>query len=91
MNPITLTALIGLGILALTYIVKSLLILRWVKISREVQACIEFDAELTESKFEEMMRRLNHYASVIKVMRQLTMQIPILASILLIILITSLL
>jgi len=89
MNAITLTALIGLGILLGTYIVKSLLIVRWIKISKDLQTAIQFDAELTEAKFERMMVKLATYAHVIKVMKQLTSQTSIIAPALLLVLVLS--
>ena len=89
MTPVTLTALIGLGILALTYILTIALYYRWWKVSQHAIAMALGKQEVTERQLDKMLKKIRLYANCIRYCRQLTLQIPILAPALILVAVIS--
>ncbi len=90
MTPYTLTALIGLGILAGAYILTIALYYRWWKVSQQAVIMAVSKQDVTERQLDKMLKKIRFYANGIKYTRQLTLQIPILAPALLVVLVLSL-
>ena len=89
MTPYTLTALIGLGILATAYILTIALYYRWWKVSQQAIAMAVHEKDVTERQLNKMLKKIKFYANGIRYCRMLTFEIPILAPILLVWLVLS--
>ena len=87
MTDITLTALIGLGILAGTYALTIGLYYRWWKVSQQAIVMALQEKDVTERQLNKMLKKIRLYATGIKYCRQLTLQIPILAPVLVLVLV----
>ena len=85
MTPITLTALIGIAILAATYALTLALYYRWWKVSQQAIIMALQEKDVTERQLNKMLKKIRVYATGIKYCRQLTLQIPILAPALLLV------
>jgi len=89
MDALFNTALVGLGILLGAYILTVWLIRHWLKLSGEAVKVALYEDDLTQRDLKKLLRRLDLTARLIGKMRLLTMEIPILASGLLVLLIIS--
>jgi hypothetical protein len=89
MTPVTLTALIGLGILLGTYILTIALYYRWWKVSQQAVIMALSKEDVTERQLNKMLKKIRLYAVAINKCRKLTMEIPILAPALLLIAVIS--
>ena len=89
MTPITLTALIGLGILAATYALTLGLYYRWWKVSQHAIVMALQEKDVTERQLNKMLKKIRFYATGSKYCRQLTLQIPILGPVLLLVALLS--
>ena len=87
MTDITLTALIGLGILVGAYVLTLALYYRWWKVSQQAIVMAVQERDVTERQLNKMLKKIRFYATGIKYCRQLTLQIPILAPALLLVLV----
>ena len=87
MTPLTLTALIGLGILVATYALTIGLYYRWWKVSQQAIVMALQEKDVTERQLNKMLKKIRFYATGIKYCRQLTLQIPILAPVLVLVLV----
>ncbi len=83
------TALVGLGILLGAYLMHVWLIKRWLKLSGEAVKVALYEDDLLQRDLKKILRRLDLTARVIGKLKLLTMEIPILASGLLVLLIIS--
>ena len=83
------TALVGLGILLGAYLMHVWLINRWLKLSGEAVKVALYEDDLLQRDLKKILRRLDLTARVIGKLKLLTMEIPILASGLLVLLIIS--
>ena len=82
MEALTTTALIGLGILLATYVLTILLYYRWWKVSQQAVIMALSKEDVTERQLNKMLKKIRLYAVAIQKCRKLTMEIPILAPIL---------
>jgi len=89
MDPLTLTALIGIAILAGAYILTIALYYRWWRVSQQAIIMALQEKDVTERQLNKMLRKIRFYATCIKYCRQLTLQIPILAPALLLVALLS--
>ena len=89
MEALTTTALIGLGILLATYVLTILLYYRWWKVSQQAVIMALSKEDVTERQLNKMLKKIRLYAVAIQKCRKLTMEIPILAPILLFVLVIS--
>ena len=89
MDALTTTALIGLGILLATYVLTILLYYRWWKVSQQAVIMALSKEDVTERQLNKMLKKIRFYAVCINKCRKLTMEIPILAPILLVVLFIS--
>ena len=89
MDALFNTALVGLGILLAAYLLTVWLIRRWLILSGEAVKVALYEDDLTQRDLKKILRRLDLTARVIGRMRLLTMEIPILAPALLVLLIIS--
>ena len=87
MTDITLTALIGLGILVGAYVLTLALYYRWWKVSQQAIVMAVQERDVTERQLNKMLKKIRFYATGIKYCRQLTLQIPILAPVLVLVLV----
>ncbi len=83
------TALVGLGILLGAYLMHVWLINRWLKLSGEAVKVALYEDDLLQRDLKKILRRLDLTARLIGKLKLLTMEIPILASGLLVLLIIS--
>ena len=83
------TALVGLGILLVAYVTTVLLIRRWLKLSGEAVKVALYEDDLTQRDLRKILGRLDRTARWVGRMKLLTMEIPILAPALLVLLIIS--
>ena len=89
MDPLVLTLLIGIGALVAIWLLTLLLIMRWFKLSeRAVLKCL-YDRDITADKMDKELRRLRRYATVIKYLKVITIEIPFMLPILVLLLITA--
>ena len=89
MTDITLTALIGLGILVGAYVLTLALYYRWWKVSQQAIVMAVQERDVTERQLNKMLKKIRFYATGIKYCRQLTLQIPILAPVLVLVALLS--
>ena len=89
MEALTLTALIGLGILVATYALTIGLYYRWWKVSQQAIIMAVQEKDVTERQLNKMLKKIRFYATGIRYCRQLTLQIPILAPLLLLVALLS--
>ena len=89
MDALFNTALVGLGILLAAYLLTVWLIRRWLILSGEAVKVALYEDDLTQRDLKKILRRLDLTARVIGRLRLLTMEIPILAPALLVLLIIS--
>ncbi len=89
MTPITLTALIGLGILAATYALTLLLYYRWWRVSQQAIVMALQEKDVTARQLDKMLKKIRVYATGIKYCRQLTLQIPLLGPVLVLVAVIS--
>ena len=89
MEALTLTALIGLGILVATYALTIGLYYRWWKVSQQAIVMALQEKDVTERQLNKMLKKIRFYATGIKYARQLTLQIPILGPVLLLVALLS--
>ena len=89
MEALTLTALIGLGILVATYALTIGLYYRWWKVSQQAIVMAVQEKDVTERQLNKILKKIRFYATGIKYCRQLTLQIPILAPLLLLVALLS--
>jgi hypothetical protein len=83
------TALVGLGILLGAYVITVLLIRRWLKLSSEAVQVALYEDELPQRDLRKILARLDRTARWVGRMKLLTMEIPVLAPALLVLLIIS--
>ena len=89
MEPLTLTLLIGIGALVLIWALTVLLIWRWFKLSeREVLKCL-YDPNINAAKMDKELARLRRYATVIRYLKVITIEIPFMLVLLVLGLITN--
>ena len=89
MEALTLTALIGLGILVATYALTIGLYYRWWKVSQLAVIMALSKEDVTERQLNKMLKKIRFYATGIKYCRQLTLQIPLLGPVLLLVAVLS--
>ncbi len=89
MSALTLTALIGLGILLGAYILTIALYYRWWKVSQQAVIMALQEKDVTERQLNKMLKKIKFYATCIKHCRKLTFEIPILVPALLVVLVIS--
>ena len=89
MDALFNTALVGLGILLAAYLITVWLIRRWFILSGEAVKVALYEDDLTQRDLKKILRRLDLTARWIGRMKLLTMEIPILAPALLVLLIIS--
>ena len=87
MTDITLTALIGLGILVGAYVLTLALYYRWWKVSQQAIVMAVQERDVTERQLNKMLKKIRFYATGIKYCRQLTLQIPLLGPVLVLVLV----
>ena len=87
MTDITLTALIGLGILVGAYVLTLALYYRWWKVSQQAIVMAVQERDVTERQLNKMLKKIRFYATGIKYTRQLTLQIPLLGPVLVLVLV----
>ena len=85
-DHIQTTALIGLGILAGTYLLTIFLLWRWLRLSRAAMIMALTERDISQRKLDKTLRRLRWYASAIRSLRLLTLESPLLALALLVVL-----
>jgi hypothetical protein len=83
------TALVGLGILLGAYVLTVLLIREWLRLSAEAVKVALYEDDLTERDLRKLLRRLDATARWVGRLKLLTMEIPVLAPALLVLLIIS--
>jgi hypothetical protein len=83
------TALVGLGILLGAYVLTVLLIREWLRLSAEAVKVALYEDDLTERDLRKLLRRLDATARWVGRFKLLTMEIPVLAPALLVLLIIS--
>jgi len=83
------TALVGLGILLGAYVITVLLIRRWLKLSGEAVKVALYEDDLTQRDLRKLLGRLDRTARWVGRLKLLTMEIPVLAPALLVLLIIS--
>ena len=89
MEPLTLTLLIGIGALVLIWALTVLLIWRWFKLSeRTVLKCL-YDPNINAAKMDKELARLRRYATVIRYLKVITIEIPFMLVLLVLGLITN--
>jgi len=89
MEPLTLTLLIGIGALVLIWALTVLLIWRWFKLSeRAVLKCL-YDPNINAAKMDKELARLRRYATVIRYLKVITIEIPFMLVLLVLGLITN--
>ena len=89
MTPLVLTLLIGIGALLVIWLVTVLLIWRWFRLSeRAVLKCL-YDPNINAHKMDKELARLRRYASVIRVLKVITIEIPFMLPVLLLLLLTA--
>ncbi len=89
MTPLVLTLLIGIGALLAIWLVTFLLIWRWFKLSERAVLAVMYDKDLTNKKADKYLRRLRLYASVIRVLKVITIEIPFMLPILVLLTLTA--
>ena len=89
MEALTLTALIGLGILVATYALTIGLYYRWWKVSQQAVIMALSKEDVTERQLNKMLKKIRLYAVCIQKCRKLTMEIPILAPLLVLVAVLS--
>ena len=89
MTPLVLTLLIGIGALLAIWLVTFLLIWSWFKLSERAVLAVMYDKDLTNKKADKYLRRLRLYASVIRVLKVITIEIPFMLPVLLLLLATA--
>jgi len=89
MDALFNTTLVGLGILLSAYLMHVWLIKHWLKLSGEAVKVALYEDDLTQRDLKKILRRLDLTARLIGKLRLLTMEIPTLASGLLVLLIIS--
>ena len=89
MEALTLTALIGLGILVATYALTIGLYYRWWKVSQQAIVMAVQEKDVTERQLNKMLKKIRFYATGIKYCRQLTLQIPLLGPVLVLVAVIS--
>ena len=89
MTPLTLTALIGLGILVGAYVLTLALYYRWWKVSQQAIVMAVSKQDITERQLNKMLKKIRFYATGIKYTRQLTLQIPLLGPVLVLVAVFS--
>jgi len=89
MEPLTLTLLIGIGALVLIWALTVLLIWRWFRLSeRAVLKCL-YDPNINATKMDKELARLRRYATVIRYLKVITIEIPFMLVLLVLGLITN--
>ena len=89
MTPLVLTLLIGIGALLVIWLVTVLLIWRWFKLSeRAVLKCL-YDPNINAAKMDKELARLRRYATVIRYLKVITIEIPFMLVLLVLGLITN--
>ena len=89
MDALFNTALVGLGILLGAYVLTVLLIREWLRLSAEAVKVALYEDDLTERDLRKLLRRLDATARWVGRLKLLTMEIPVLAPALLVLLIIS--
>ena len=83
MEALQTMALIGLAILATNYLLMILLTYKWLQVSRKVMLMaldLKYLSDLSHA--ERMLKKLKFYSSLVGASKQLTMEVPLLGSIL---------
>mgnify|MGYP000073446453 FL=1 len=89
MTPLVLTLLIGIGALLVIWLVTVLLIWRWFRLSeRAVLKCL-YDPNINATKMDKELARLRRYATVIRYLKVITIEIPFMLVLLVLGLITN--
>ena len=82
MEALQSTALIGLAILATNYLITILLMYRWLQVSRQAVVMALDEKNVTDKQLDKMLKKLRFYSSLVGASKQLTMEVPLLGSIL---------
>tara|TARA_R110002051_G_scaffold198297_1_gene265544 strand:+ start:626 stop:904 length:279 start_codon:yes stop_codon:yes gene_type:complete len=82
MEALQSTALIGLAILATNYLITILLMYRWLQVSRQAVVMALDEKNVTDAQLDKMLKKLRFYSSLVGASKQLTMEVPLLGSIL---------
>ena len=75
-------ALIGLAILATNYLITILLMYRWLHVSRKALTMALDTINVTDAQVDKMLKKLRVYSKLVGASKQLTMEVPLLGSIL---------
>ena len=82
MEALQSTALIGLAILATNYLITIVLMYRWLQVSRQAVVMALDEKNVTDAQLDKMLKKLRFYSSLVGASKQLTMEVPLLGSIL---------
>lgn len=82
MEALQSTALIGLAILATNYLITILLMYRWLQVSRQAVVMALDEKNVSDKQLDKMLKKLRFYSSLVGASKQLTMEVPLLGSIL---------
>ena len=91
MEALQTMALIGLGILAVNYIVTILLMWRWLSVSRKALVMALDERNVSDRQLGRMLKKLRFYSSLVGASKQLTLEVPRLGSALVVVLIITVL
>ena len=82
MEALQSTALIGLAILATNYLITILLMYKWLQVSRKAVVMALDEKNVSDAQLDKMLKKLRVYSSLVGASKQLTMEVPLLGSIL---------
>ncbi len=82
MEALQSMALIGLAILATNYLITILLMYRWLQVSRQAVVMALDEKNVSDKQLDKMLKKLRFYSSLVGASKQLTMEVPLLGSIL---------
>tara|TARA_R110002050_G_scaffold3101_1_gene16374 strand:- start:113 stop:391 length:279 start_codon:yes stop_codon:yes gene_type:complete len=82
MEALQSTALIGLAILATNYLITIVLMYRWLQVSRQAVVMALDEKNVSDKQLDKMLKKLRFYSSLVGASKQLTMEVPLLGSIL---------
>ncbi len=82
MEALQSMALIGLAILATNYLITILLMYRWLQVSRKAVVMALDEKNVSDKQLDKMLKKLRFYSSLVGASKQLTMEVPLLGSIL---------
>lgn len=82
MEALQSMALIGLAILATNYLLTILLMYRWLQVSRKALVMALDEKNVSDAQVDKMLKKLRVYSKLVGASKQLTMEVPLLGSIL---------